>query len=70
MKKIKFGMYWQLYGYQTVEVPDDITTEEEAAEWLEDNFYNISLPDDADYVDDSAGYDDFTIELYEDNINR
>ena len=67
---IKFGMYYEVYGYQTAQVPNNITTEEEALDWLEDNFEHIPLPDDVEYIDGSAGYDDFTIELYEDNINE
>ena len=67
---IKFGMYYEVYGYQTAQVPDNITTEEEALDWLEDNFEDIPLPDDVEYIFDSAGYDDCTIELYEDNINE
>ena len=68
--KARFGMYWQVYGYQTVDLPDDITTEEEAVDWINDNFEDIPLPDDADYLSDSDGWDEFTIELYKDNINE
>ena len=68
--KAKFGMYWQVYGYQTVDLPENITTEEDAVDWINDNFRDIPLPDDVDYLHDSDGWDEYTIELYEDNINR
>ena len=68
--KAKFGMYWQVYGYQTVDLPENITTEEDAVDWINDNFRDIPLPDDVDYLQDSDGWDEYTIELYEDNINR
>lgn len=68
--KVKFGMFWQVYGYQTVDLPDDITTEEEAVDWIYNNFEDIPLPDNADYRPDSRAWDEFTIELYKDDINE
>ena len=68
--KAKFGMYWQVYGYQTVNLPDDIETEYEAIEWINDNFEDIPLPNDNEFVFGSDGWDEETIEIYKDEINE
>jgi len=65
MKKARLGMYWQVYGYQEVELPDDIKTTEDAIDWIRFNFRDIPLPDDPDYVVGSDDFDEETVELYE-----
>ena len=39
MKTVTFGMIWQVYGKQTIEVPDDLdtTNEENVRDYIRDN---------------------------------
>lgn len=54
MKRVRFGMFWQCYGYQEIELPDDIDVNDEEAvkEYIEENWTNIPLPE-GDYVSGS-----------------
>ena len=66
MKRVKFGMVWQCYGYQDIELPDDIDINDEDAvqEYLENNWDNIPLPE-GEYVSGSDELDLEFMEAYE-----
>lgn len=65
MKKVKFGMYYEVYGTVFVDVPDYIT-EDNIEEYLRDNWGDYPLPTDAEYVYDSDELDTESIEFMED----
>ena len=52
--KISFGMYWQAYGRQSIEIPD--MPEDEIQEYLEDHIDEIPLPE-GDYIQGSDEID-------------
>ena len=52
MKKFHFGHYFQMYGSNCVEVPENFTLEQ-AMEYVKNNWGNIELPSDRSYVTDS-----------------
>ena len=58
MKIVKFPMYFEVCGYQTMVLPDyvDANDEDAVKEFIADNWEHIKLPDDYDYVGDS-GFD-------------
>jgi hypothetical protein len=63
--KVQFGMYWQVYGHQTIELPDNIDpkNKKEVARYIKDNWDDIALPS-GEYVEDSDELDedaDFTL---------
>lgn len=60
MKTVTFGMIWQVYGKQTIEVPDDLdtTNEENVRDYIRDNWADIPLPTDSDYVAESDELDE------------
>lgn len=58
MKKVKFGMIWRMYGEQTIEIPDDITTITQVRNYLREHWDEIPLPDDGDYEPDSDELDE------------
>ena len=65
MKKVKFGMYYEVYGTVIVDVPDDVT-EDNVEEYLRDHWDEYPLPTDASYVHCSDELDDQNIEILED----
>lgn len=60
MKTVTFSMVWQCIGYQTIELPDDIdaTDEEAVRDYIEDNWEDIPLPPDCDYLPESDELDE------------
>lgn len=52
-KTFTFGVVYQSYGKQSVEVPARIKTREEAMAWVKEHWSEIPLPSDADYVPES-----------------
>lgn len=65
MKTVKFGMFWQCYGYQTVELPDHINADDTDAvkAHLENIWSDIPLPE-GDYVPESDELDPESIEVW------
>ena len=59
MREVTFGMIWQCYGRQTVEIPDDIVVndDDDIRGYLESIWKSIPLPD-GDYVEDSDTIDE------------
>ena len=66
MKRIRFGMFWECYGYQNIELPDDIDANDSEAicDYLRENWNGISIPA-GSYVTDSDDFDPESIEVYE-----
>lgn len=66
MKRVRFGMFWQCYGYQDIELPDDIDANDDKAvrEYLKKIWDDIPLPD-GDYVSCSDELDCEFVETYE-----
>ena len=60
MKTVTFGIIWQVCGKQTIEVPDDLdtTNEENVRDYIRDNWADIPLPTDSDYVPESDELDE------------
>lgn len=60
---VNFGMYYQMYGRQKIEIPDDenIKTVEDAAEYIKDNWNDIPLPTNANFVDGSDELDEESV---------
>jgi len=52
MKKFYFGQSWQVYGTNSVEVPDDFTIEQ-AIEFVKKNWDDVGLANNPVYVQDS-----------------
>lgn len=52
MKKFYFGQYWQSYGRNSIEVPDDFTIEQ-AQNYVKEHWDDIGLASSANYVSDS-----------------
>jgi hypothetical protein len=65
MKRVKFGMFYEMYGTVTVDVPDDIT-EDNVEEYLRKNWDDFPLPSNADYVHCSDELDTENICFMED----
>lgn len=57
--KVSFGMHFEVYGRQTVELPDDIDPKNKEAiiKYLKDNWDDIPLPT-GDYVSGSDNLDE------------
>ena len=51
-KTFNFGIYWQVYGNTSVEVPIDYTTEK-AMEYVREHWDDVDLPGNGEYVQDS-----------------
>lgn len=49
MKKVMFGMFYEVYGHVFIEVPDDIT-EDNIEEYIMEHWNEYPLPTDAEYV--------------------
>ena len=49
MKKVSFGMYWQSYGRQTVELPDSVDATDRMAvlDYIKSIWDRIPLPTDS-----------------------
>lgn len=58
-KKVTFGAVWQMYGKQTIEIPQDLKDEKEILNYLEEKKNIFPLPDESYYVDDSYEIDEF-----------
>ena len=58
-KTIEFGMYWEMYGRQTVDIPDDIDENDDDAvkEYIKKVWDDIGLPN-GNYIDESARLDE------------
>ena len=70
MKTVTFGMVWQVSGKQTINLPDDIdTTDEEAVKnYIKEQWDNIPLPTESDYIPESDEFDELTdIEISDDH---
>ena len=65
MKKVTFGMFYEMYGHITVDVPDEVT-EDNIVEYLMAHWDEYTLPSGGDYVSDSAELDAEYIEFEED----
>ncbi len=52
-KKFTFGMAYQAYGYVTVDVPANFT-QEEAEQYVREHFDEYGLPEESQYLTDSA----------------
>lgn len=65
MKRVKFGMYYEVYGTVTVDVSDDVT-EENIEDYLMEHFDEYPLPEDVEYVYCSEELDTENIEFVED----
>ena len=66
MKKVSFGMYWQSYGRQTIDLPDDIDTSDKDAvlEYIKSVWDDIPVPE-GDYVSCSDELDEESpLEIY------
>ena len=59
--KVSFGTYWQAYGRQTIEIPDDT---EDIIEYLKDIWGEIPLPE-GEYVSGSDELDEESIVIEE-----
>ena len=57
-KKWEFGVYYESWGKVTVDIPDEIQTQEEAVKYIHDHWNDIPLPQNAEYVDDSSEMDE------------
>ena len=57
-KHVNFGMFWQVYGRQTIELPDDIdeTDEDAVVEYIKSVWDEIALPT-GSYIQDSDEFD-------------
>jgi len=58
MKIVRFPMYFEVFGYQELVLPDYIDSNDEDAvrEYIADSWEHIKLPSDTEYVGDS-GFD-------------
>lgn len=58
--KVSFGMLWQTYGRQTLEVPE--MPYENVSEYLKEHWDEIPLPE-GDYIGGSDELDEESIEI-------
>ena len=49
-KQIKFGVSLMYYGNVTMDIPDNITTREEAIAYLQEHWDDVPLPTSSSYV--------------------
>lgn len=56
MRAVKFPMYFEVCGYQTIPLPDNIDANDEFAvrEYISDQWPGIKLPEEYDYVGDDG----------------
>lgn len=57
MSKVTYNVIYQVCGQVTADIPDDITTREEAIAYLEKNWKNMPFPKSAEYICDSEELD-------------
>lgn len=53
MKKLTVSMTYMMYGNSSIEIPDDITTFDEAVAYAKEHKDTIDLPYNAVYIEDS-----------------
>ena len=73
MSKVTYNVIYQVCGQVTTDIPDDITTREEAVAYLEKNWKNMPFPKNAEYICDSEVLDtegEITILLFEYGIQK
>ncbi len=58
-KKVSFGMFWEVYGRQTIELPDDVDENdiEAVKDYIRSVWDDIPLPD-GSYVSGSDEFDE------------
>lgn len=63
---VSFGMYWQAYGRQEVELPDDINPndEDEVKAYILSIWDDIPLPGEGEYVDGSDELDEESLDIF------
>lgn len=69
MAKVEFGIIWSVYGKQTVDLPDDIDTNDEIAikKYIQSIWADVSLPE-GDYISGSDVLDeDGEIKIFEES---
>lgn len=57
-KKVTFGVVYQVWGRVTADIPDEITTKEEAVKYIQENWKSMPFPQNAEYVCDSEELDE------------
>ena len=57
MSKVTYNVIYQVCGQVTADIPDNITTREEAVAYLEKNWKNMPFPKNAEYICDSEELD-------------
>ena len=57
MSKVTYNVIYQVCGQVTADIPDDITTREEAVAYLEKNWKNMPFTKKAEYICDSEELD-------------
>lgn len=57
MSKVTYNVIYQVCGQVTADIPDNITTREEAVAYLEKNWKNMHFPKNAEYICDSEELD-------------
>ena len=55
--KVTYNVIYQVCGQVTADIPDDITTREEAVAYQEKNWKNMPFPKNAEYICDSEELD-------------
>ena len=65
-KCVTFGMVWQSFGVQSIDLPDDIDENDKNAviAYIKDHWAEIPLPDSGDYIADSDELDEEYIEIH------
>lgn len=60
MKTVSFMMTWEMSGRQTIDLPDEIDPNDKDAvrEYIQENWDDIPLPTDGDYIADSDTLDE------------
>ena len=55
MEKVKFSVTWTVYGYKTLDIPDELkgAPDEDIQDWIRENWKDISLPEVDEYLEDS-----------------
>ena len=61
--RILYGTYYQVYGRSVTDDIPEVTTTEQAEEWLREHWDELLLPTGADYVMGSDELDEESIEL-------
>ena len=61
--RISYGTFYQVYGRSITDDIPEVTTVEEAEDWLREHWNELPLPTGADYVMDSDELDEESIIL-------